>query len=167
MLSIMLSQDHPSPGYHLVRVKCAFGELEVGGSLEFVASYRDEIMTLLKTTEKEQKPLVRATAVSQSDIAENSDATFGEYMTSFRKKITDVDRILISGHFLQSQSSGKVFATAAANQLLREQGVKVGNPSMSVRRNLEAKRIFVVGKGNYRVSQSGMEYLDSLKGTQE
>ena len=46
----------------------------------------------------------------------------------------------------------------------KEHGVRLGNPSQCVRQSLMAKRLFMVQKGRYRVSQQGRAYLRQLMG---
>ena len=56
------------------------------------------------------------------------------------------------------------FATGDANRRLTEQGIKLGNPSQCVKQSLLAKRVFLVSKGRYRVSQPGRAHLRQLLG---
>jgi len=87
---------------------------------------------------------------------------FGEYYAEFRSDITDVDKILIAGSFVQARDAERVFTTKTANQLLLDQNIKVGNASESVRRLTQTKRAFVVSDGRFRVSANGLEHLKTL-----
>jgi hypothetical protein len=71
--------------------------------------------------------------------------------------------MLLAGHFAQSRSADASFSTGEANTLLTEQGVKIGNPSQSVKQNLVARRVFRHQR-RYRVSQIGIDYLVQLLG---
>jgi hypothetical protein len=46
----------------------------------------------------------------------------------------------------------------------RRIGVKLGNPSQSVKQNLVAKRAFAVQRGRYRVARDGLGHLEQLTG---
>ena len=104
------------------------------------------------------------TASNNSDTpaAIGLPATFGEYLHGFPSNITDVDRILIAGFYVQSQSADNSFNTLSANELLKEQGIKLVNAAASLAKNKSAKRIFALTKGNFRVSQTGTTYINNL-----
>jgi hypothetical protein len=72
--------------------------------------------------------------------------------------------MLLAGAFAQSASDDNAFTTGEANQLLIEQGIKVGNPSQCMTNNLKAKRVFKVPGNKYRVSKQGHEHLQKLGG---
>jgi hypothetical protein len=104
-----------------------------------------------------------APSVGGGSASATAEIPFGEYLHRFRDEITDVDRVLIAGHYIQLNSSERAFETGQANQLLKDQGIKVGNASECVRRNLMAKRIFALTKGNFRLSTDGFNYLKELQ----
>src|SRR5689334_10952301 len=70
--------------------------------------------------------------------------TFGEFYHRFPTDLTDQDRVLLAGYFVQRTSEGNSFSTGAANELLRQQGVRPANPSQSIRRLRDARRVFPV-----------------------
>ena len=72
--------------------------------------------------------------------------------------------MLAAGFYVQANSTDDAFATADANRRLTEQGIKLGNPSQCVKQSLLAKRVFLVSKGRYRVSQPGRAHLRQLLG---
>lgn len=88
--------------------------------------------------------------------------SFGEFIHPFASDITDVDRALIAAVYAQQQSEDSTFATNDVSELLKEQGIRLSNPSMSIRRNMVAKRIFSMSKGKYRVSREGLAHLEAL-----
>jgi hypothetical protein len=64
----------------------------------------------------------------------------------------------------QQQAPDDSFTTADANKRLTEQGIKLGNPSQCVKQSVLAKRVFMVLRGRYRVSQHGRAHLRQLMG---
>jgi hypothetical protein len=72
--------------------------------------------------------------------------------------------MLAAGFFVQQGAADDAFGTADANKKLTEQGVKLGNPSQCVKQSLLAKRVFMVQRGRYRVSQHGRAHLRQLLG---
>jgi hypothetical protein len=72
--------------------------------------------------------------------------------------------MLMAGLHLQRRAADRAFTTSDANRLLLEHGIKLGNPSQSVKQNLVAKRAFAVQRGRYRVAQGGLGHLEQLTG---
>src|SRR5262249_52043521 len=89
--------------------------------------------------------------------------TFGEFLHSVRDEVSDTDRMLIAGFYIQEKSPDRSFSTGAANDLLKEQGIKLGNASECSRRNLVAKRLFAISKGNFRISKDGFQRIQELQ----
>jgi hypothetical protein len=150
-----------------IRANRSTGELEVAGSSQAVAEWWNKLWPELGDS---FSPSVTAAAPSrllQSPLPTGANGqfpeVFGEFYSEFRPDITDVDKVLIAGAFVQSKEPDRIFSTKTANQLLLDQNIKVANASVNVRRLIQTKRAFVVSDGKYRVSASGFEYLKSLK----
>lgn len=148
-----------------VRVNRAAGELEVEGTETQVAEWWEKLWPQLvempppqTIPKKSKQPLALTASGGNRDMPE----IFGEYYAEFRSDITDVDKILIAGSFVQARDAERVFTTKTANQLLLDQNIKVGNASESVRRLTQTKRAFVVSDGRFRVSANGLEHLKTL-----
>jgi len=86
----------------------------------------------------------------------------GELLHRLPRDATDADRMLLAGHGAQVRSIDNSFSTGESNALLTEQGVKIGNPSRSVKMNVIARRVFRHQR-RYRVSQIGLDHLAHLK----
>ena len=150
-----------------IRINISAGEIEIEGTEAFVREYVDRFEELLKFFKK--RPLVapvseKMTLAEQAPVRAKTEMpeVFGEYLQRFPKSITDVDRILIAAYFIQSHEPENSFTTRSANKLLTEQGIKVANASVCVKRNIETKRVFALEKGKYRVSQPGIDYINEL-----
>ena len=132
-------------------VKDGMGKIE-----EYVEKYFSTPKTPINTDQGKDKVKV--------GNSQNNDQTqpFGEYFHTFPSSITQVDKILIAGFYVQKNSSENSFTTETANKLLIEQGIKLSNAAASINQNKDAKRLFVVSKGSFRVSQPGEEYINSL-----
>jgi hypothetical protein len=100
---------------------------------------------------------------SVPEVLSFGDMSLGELLHHLPRSATDVDRMLLAGHFIQSRSGDTSFGTGEANALLAEQGVKIGNPSQSVKQNVVARRVFRHQR-RYRVSQIGIDHLAQLLG---
>jgi hypothetical protein len=149
-----------------LRINLSQREFEVEGSEDFVNAYvarfEDWLAQLDQTAEPAPRP---APGARPEPVPRQIGAaqTFGELLHRLPRAASDVDRVLLAGYFSYLRSPDKSFSTGDANTLLTEQGIKVGNPSQSVRQNLLAKRVFK-HQGRYRVSQTGIDYLRQLLG---
>lgn len=151
------------------RINLAQRELEIEGSEAFVAGYADRIEALLSLLE--QPGTFEAAPMSAGDGAGSATAgagsslgEFGEYIQRLPSSATEVDKMLAAGFWVQLQSPDDAFATAEANRRLTEHGIKLGNPSQCVKQSQLARRVFMVQRGRYRVSQIGRTYLRQLLG---
>ncbi len=147
------------------RVNPTLGEIEIEGTEEFVDRYWNELHSLVARVPV-QHDEVEASEPSAAPIpaASQSDGvpeTFGEYFNLF-EDLSGTDEVLVAGYYHQmAVSEEDVFTTNEANELLKEQRVKVANASQSVQRNLSAKKVFKIGRA-YRVSRQGEEYIRGL-----
>jgi hypothetical protein len=157
-----------------LRVNLAQSEFEVEGSEAFVRTYAERFDALLDRLNgrpaggrpSEDPPVRAARAAAHLPSARAKALDFdslGEYLHHLPRSATDVDRVLVAGYVAQSRSTDNSFSTGEANALLTEQGVKIGNPSQSVKQNVVAKRVFRHQR-RYRVSQIGMDHLTQLLG---
>lgn len=147
-----------------LRVNLAQSEFEVEGSEAFVRTYAERFDALLDRLGRNAPPgdPPAAAAKPASPPALSVDtASLGELLHHLPRSATDVDRMLLAGHVAQSRSSDNAFSTGEANALLTEQGVKIGNPSQSVKQNVIARRVFRHQR-RYRVSQIGLDHLAQL-----
>jgi len=160
------------------------GEIEFEGSEDFVKEQLSKLPDTIKTIlisiphklplkkVKDVEPETKQEAKSDSSTSDISDIpdNFGEWTNRFpAKNISQVDHILIAGYFCQKQSDTNSFKTIYVNTLLKEQSIKITNPSECARLLLANKTIFTVSKGKkkgatsiFRVSKSGEEYIRSL-----
>jgi hypothetical protein len=149
-----------------LRINLAEREFEVEGSEAFVRAYAERFDALLARLDAgaEAAPDAGPEPRPAPAPADRQGAeTFGEVLHRLPKSASDVDRILLAGHFAQRRSPDASFSTGEANELLTEQGIKVGNPSQCVKQNLVAKRVFKHLR-RYRVSQIGVDHLRQLIG---
>lgn len=146
----------------------ATGAFEVEGAEAFVRAMFDNMSSLLGEREtKEPPPAEVARKPTESRSPKQTPhhafaASFGEYLQDFAPE-NDIDRVLVAGRYAQHLAEDNAFKTAEVNRILKEQGIKVGNPSQAVKGNLDSKRVFIVKKGAYRVSTTGEEHLNTLR----
>ena len=158
-----------------LRVNLTQGEFEVEGDEDFVRAYAERIEALLTRLgpaaadaapdpppAASPPPTVAPAAAVAAEPA--GEPPFGEWLQGLPRNATDVDRMLLAGLHLQRRAADRAFTTADANRLLLEHGVKLGNPSQSVKQNLVAKRAFAVQRGRYRVARDGLGHLEQLTG---
>jgi hypothetical protein len=148
-----------------VRINRSTGELEVEGTEQQVTAWWEKLWPQLSNAPTPTAPsnLMQPLALAHSGGNHDLPEIFGEYYSEFRSDVTDVDRVLIAGSFVQARDSERVFTTKGANQLLLDQNIKVTNASENVRRLTQTKRVFVVSDGRFRVSTIGIEHLKTLR----
>lgn len=147
-----------------LRVNLAQSEFEVEGSEAFVRTYAERFDALLDRLGRGaplDEPPAAAAQPAKAPQLSLEGASLGELLHHLPRSATDVDRMLLAGHIAQSRSSDNSFSTGEANTLLTEQGVKIGNPSQSVKQNVIARRVFRHQR-RYRVSQIGLDHLAQL-----
>jgi hypothetical protein len=153
-----------------LRINLSQREFEVEGSEGFVSAYAERFDAWLAGLSGAPEPAAALEPAAPAPaprlrVAAPAAGTFGELLHQLPRSASDVDRMLTAGYFAYLGSADKSFTTREANALLTEQGVKVGNPSQCVRQNLVAKRVFK-HLGRYRLSQSGLDYLRQMIGTE-
>ena len=144
-------------------------EFEVAGSEAFVRDWLPRIEALLARLDDAAPHGAPATepmapAAGPPPVGAVELGSFGEVLQRLPASATETDRMLAAGFWTQQRSADGSFATGDANRRLLEQGIKVGNASQCVRQSLAAKRVFVVQRGRFRVSQHGRLYLRQLMG---
>ena len=162
-----------------LKINLTSREFEVEGGEAFVRAYAERFEELLGAMIAEpspaEPPRAHPTATAgdgaggsagggAQDRAKPALGSFGEFIQALPKSGTDYDKMLAAGFFAQSRSGDNSFSTGDANNLLLEQGIKVGNPSQCVKQNLNARRVFAVQRGRYRVSQPGVDHLRQMMG---
>ena len=154
-----------------IRINLNLREFEIEGSEEFVNSHSSKIESIFELLKKAPpiEPIKTPAKQSGSDpIISNKGKigtipdTFGEYYQMLPNKAKDLDKILIAGHFAQIANPDSNFTTNDASKLLLDQGVKLSNPAMSISANHKAKRLIKLGKGKFKVSKDGEDYIKQL-----
>lgn len=152
-----------------IRINLAQRELEIAGDQAFVAHYADRIeMMLAQLVEpvSERQPVQTNTSQPASSRGNPTElGSFGEYLHGLPNSATEVDRMLAAGYYCEATTSEGYFSTADANRRLLEHGIKLGNASQCVKQSLTSKRVFIVAKGQYKVSVEGRRYLQRLMGS--
>lgn len=155
-----------------IHINLNSGELDIRGSEDFISQYADSIEDLLQRLRTEpipaSTPVPPVLASPDQALTEAGKAAqpstrlepFGEALHSLASK-SGTDQILLAGYYASQASGDGTFATAEANKLLIEQGIKLSNASQSLKNVLAAKRVFKVGS-RYKVARSGIDFLNSM-----
>lgn len=154
------------------------GEIEVEGSEAFVerqVKALESLVDLMKLSAPIDKTKDTPSNLGQGsdnkpdsgDIASDKiPDTFGEWMQTFKAE-SDGDKVLITARFVQSQAASNDFKTADVNKALKEHGIKLSNPSATLKNLVDRKLMFQtrkVGVLKYlRLSVDGQNYLSKLK----
>jgi hypothetical protein len=157
-----------------IRINLNLREFEIEGSEDFINSHSAKIesfLEILKNIPPSQAapviqqpatnsyaPVSPSSSVSSNQIPDN----FGEYYHLLPKTAKDADKVLIAGYFHQLNNPDAYFTTGDATKLLIDQGVKLSNPAQFIGNNVKVKRIIKLGKGKFKVSKDGVEYIQQL-----
>lgn len=165
-----------------IRISLTTREVEFDGDLALIKeNFGEHIEDYLKAIKKEvasppigkkhishhsPDPKIDIKAPSH-DISGAVPDNFGEFYSKFPKSLSNVDKMLLASYFVQNSSEGKCFTVKEASDLLIEQGVSLSNPGVFNKHNISSKRIFKLSGKNFRVSDTGVEYIKSLTQNQK
>src|SRR5437899_1313150 len=109
-----------------VRACRATGELEIEGSPELVAEWWERLAPEITNPPIHfVRPAAAALAAPVVGATIEPEVSFGEFLHNYDSEISDTDRMMIAGFFIQSTSTDNAFSTRAANDLLLAQGHRV------------------------------------------
>jgi hypothetical protein len=149
-----------------IRVNLSQGELELEGSAALLKQYEVTLQPLLEKLLAAPTKLVGSskgsekppTASSTLDIPE----AFGEFFHMVPKGAKKADQLLAAAFFVQQKSPDGIYTVADAASTLVNVGVKLSNPNEFNRLNKEAKLVFSMGPGKWKVADGGIDRLKSL-----
>ena len=148
-----------------IRLSIGTHEVDIEGSEQFIAEHKSLVTDMLCRLPKEAasvgEPPAAEAAPSVHPVRSLSELDFGEVLFMLPDTASGTDKVLLAGKFAQLMSDNSTFDTREANQLLLGQGVKLANPSQSLKNNLKAKRVFKF-EGRYRVSRDGETHIESV-----
>jgi len=157
-----------------LRISLAAGELELAGSAEFFAQYDEVVREVLARLTDPARLTVAGPAVGQAAAqhlnghpADGGIAAalpeFGGALHRLSNNASGTDQILVAGYYASRRRPDRTFGTSDANTLLVEQGIKLANPSQSLKNAMDSKRVFKAGK-NFKLSRDGIQRVGQLLG---
>jgi len=166
-----------------VKINLNTGEIEFEGSEEFVQNQIDNLETVINiissstslVTENLEPNSFNAVNSEEPEENKTNDTcgaltvpdSFGEWMHKLRDNINDMEKALVTAYFVQNQSPKNDFKTLEVNKSLKDHGMKLSNPSHSLKQLESKKYLFQTRKDGpkirfMRVSQDGINHLKSL-----
>lgn len=170
------------------RINLRSGDIEFEGSEDFV---KEQIANLPKTLKSISENLPALTmqsnepsrkedpitvpdddpspAIMSPAVTSNAEvsSSFGEWIHQFPSDISDQDKALVAGMFVQNGSEKNDFKTAEINGVLKEHGFKLANPSRALGRLVSQKYLFQTRKEGklkfLRVSKIGETRIAELR----
>ena len=152
-----------------IRIRFTDREFEIEGSESTVEKWFEKLSGSLGTakgglrTQLQLSPGDGNGSTPPSDEVTDQQRPFGEYLHTFTDGITDVDRVLIAGNFVQEGDPDRSFTTRAASDLLKEQGIKLSNPSASLKRNQDSRACSRWVKDAFEFHKPGLSISPSCK----
>lgn len=162
-----------------IRINLSQAEIEIEGSEEFVEKHLMKVEDYLQfsNTVVPSKSVAKGNSssddshTSTSKNSEDSDKQlpeiFGEWIHKIPTNAIDQIKVLVAGYYIQKHSGeGNCFNASAANQLLKEHGIKIANVSTTIKRLTDAKKVFQIGKvegfNNYRLTRESEQEIITL-----
>jgi hypothetical protein len=147
-----------------LKISLSQREIEIEGSEAFVEGWAERLAELIAYFPAGNGTEPNATIPAETPAKPSELGAFGEFIQQLPNAATEVDKMLAAGLWVQRQSVDDAFSTGDASRHLTEHGIRVGNPSQCVRQSLMAKRLFMLQRGRYRISQQGLTYLRQIIG---
>lgn len=159
------------------------GDVEFEGTEEFVKEQISNLPDTIKSIAEHLPPPAVSTATSpgpsnsppQAEMGASPGGSnevpdsFGEWIHYFPDDISDQDKALLAGLFVQKSSDTNDFKTAEINSVLKEHGFKLSNASDSLKSLVSKKLLFQTRKEGslkfLRVSKPGEVRIAELRGT--
>lgn len=167
------------------RINLQTGDVEFEGTEDFVKAQISQLAETLKSIKDNlptfapqpsvsavKVPVVNGGTLPEVGASGGTDSTdmsasFGEWMHKFPADIGDQDKALVAGLFVQKSSEKNDFKTSEVNEVLKEHGFKLSNPSLSLRRLVSQKYLFQTRKEGklrfFRVSKIGEAHIAELR----
>lgn len=160
------------------RINVQSGEIELQGSEEFVERQIQHLQDILDLVaefvdeQQDENGSIPATAlvedISASATMDNDvPESFLEWFYEFPKGVSEQDKALITGYFLQHNSTENRFLSSQVPKLLRENGIPIKNSNIHLQRLAKKRLVIPVGRRGkstfYRVTQEGQEYLRKIR----
>jgi hypothetical protein len=158
-----------------IKISLSSREVEFEGDLELIKNnFGEHLEDYLKAIKKEGEAIKekQKQSVDISGKANNQNGkensshlnadSFGEFFSKFPRTLSNVDKMLLASYYLQITTEEKSFNVKDANSLLIEQGVSLSNAGVFNKHNIASKRVFKLSGKNFRVSDTGMDYIKSL-----
>ncbi len=150
-------------GQFSIRINLSAKEFELTGSEEFIETYYNKLSDMIKSSGIENHS-DGAASLSESKIREKKEAffSFENLLNKFSEKsVTNTDKILITGYYMQLKYKDG-FYTKDVKNLLLDYGIKIENPSQLIKNSINTNKIISVGRGKFKVSQNGEKYIKGL-----
>ena len=157
-----------------IRISLTTREVEFEGDLQLIKEnfgehIEDYLKTLRKDTPKnsETKRNPSSQEHAPKSPEPNSDSSsipdnFGEFFSRYPKSLSNVDKILLASYYIQNTTEGKSFTVKDAEDILIDQGVSLSNAGVFNKSNISTKRVFKLSGKNFRISDTGVEYIKTL-----
>lgn len=138
-----------------VKINVHSGELEFEGSEEFVKEQMDKLEAIVDIIaqlyiDDEEAEIEEFLQEDRKEIEETKlkvieknplevPDTFGEWQHRFIDDTSETDKALMTAYFVQVKSGQNEFKTKEVNDTLKEHGIKLANPSLSLNRLTDKK----------------------------
>ena len=148
-------------------------KFSIEGSPEYVNKHYKQMARDLNLQEKLQdsaEPTEKAKsqkAASQKGTKDSTIEEFGEWLKNLLKGLTNKDKALVASYFNQLRSKNQVFRVRDLSHTLKNQGIKIANPSGLINNVVKSQNIVqqVSREGRqkyFQLTKEGEKYICDL-----
>ncbi|MFW6100760.1 MAG: hypothetical protein ACOC90_05185, partial [Bacteroidota bacterium] len=124
-------------------------------------------------TDISQKPASRkrprTTTTKKKKSLQTTTQDFSQWLENLPKDLKNRDKLLVAGYFNQLRSKNHTFRVRDLNNTLKNQGIKISNPSSLINNLLKTQNVLrqVSREGRqkyYQLTKEGEKYIRDLLG---
>ncbi|MFW5916511.1 MAG: hypothetical protein ACOCTM_03460 [Bacteroidota bacterium] len=124
-------------------------------------------------TDTSQKPASRkrprTTTTKKKKSLQTTTQDFSQWLENLPKDLKNRDKLLVAGYFNQLRSKNHTFRVRDLNNTLKNQGIKISNPSSLINNLLKTQNVLrqVSREGRqkyYQLTKEGEKYIRDLLG---
>ncbi|MBS3771982.1 MAG: hypothetical protein V5A59_10750 [Bacteroidales bacterium] len=169
------------------RIHLKVGEIEfsIEGSPEYVKKQYNQmakdlnLKEKLAASEQKEEPITKKAAQTaktgesapKKDTKESTKDDFGEWLSRLPQGLKNRDKIMVAGYFNQLRSKDHVFRVRDINNILKDHGINITNPSSLINNVVKSQNILrqVSRQGRqkyFQLTKEGEKYIRDLLSAQ-
>jgi predicted transcriptional regulator len=155
------------------RIYVKVGEIEfsIEGNPEYVNEQYQQMAKDLNLQQKLQGSVQQQEkSKAEKSAPESTIEDFSEWVKNLPKGLKNRDKVLLAAYFNQLRSMNNVFRVRDVNKILKNQGIKITNPSSMINNLAKSQKILqqVSREGRqkyFQITKEGERHIKALLGS--